>query len=86
MAAILIDTLFALGGLLALAAIWTTWRSHGRSALALRRTLRAFDDTQETRVRIVNVTATVQGNVLRPDFALRKAATLRPVTGLRAAA
>ena len=85
MIAFLLNTLFALGGLTAIAAIRQTLRRYGRPAFALRQALRACRDTQDVHFSIRDVTVRAQARVLRPDFTVRKAEPL-PQASLLAAA
>lgn len=85
MIALLCNALFAFGGLVAVAAICSTVRSHGARALALREALRDCADTLDLRFSVLDVTVRTGASVLRPDFTGRKVED-RPKAALLAAA
>lgn len=73
MIASLLNALFAIGGVVALAAIGMTLRDYGRSALALCGATRTCGNLQHVHFRVSELTVTAGSNVLRPEFTVRKA-------------
>lgn len=84
MFAFLLDALFASAALIAIGAIWVSWRQYGEFALAIRARLAECDDLLEARyvVRALPAREPVSGVVIRADFSARRR---RPATGRLAA-
>ena len=68
MIAATLTMLFVFSGVFAIAAIVSSWRSHGAAALAIGRALRTASDSREVAVTIRTIQVRATARVLRPEF------------------
>lgn len=86
MIALLLDMLFGLAGIVALAAMWSTVARYGPSVLDLRREVEAFDPVRFVDSTVTEYRPVAAGTVLRPDFTAPRRAIPAQSARLRAAA